>query len=153
MAARRENVLSQERRVAQASGAGANGQGAELQIKLRIQRFDPEVGEKTLVAYEVEAPEWATLLDVLDIVKDTVDGSLSYRKSCRMMICGSCGMRMDGRAILACRERMKPIVDAGHVPTVSSMGNMPIIKGPRRRYGPVLAEDPPDEAVARPGFP
>lgn len=99
-----------------------------MQVKLRIQRFDPEGGEKTLVAYEVEAPEWATLLDVLDIVKDTVDGSLSYRKSCRMMICGSCGMRMDGRAILACRERMKPIVDAGHVPTVSSMGNMPIIK-------------------------
>ena len=99
-----------------------------MQVKLRIQRFDPEVGEKKLVSYEVEAPEWATLLDVLDIVKDTVDGSLSFRKSCRMLICGSCGMRMDGRAILACGEPMKPVVDAGHVPTVSSMGNMPILK-------------------------
>ncbi len=45
-----------------------------------------------------------------------------------MMICGSCGMRMDGRAILACKERMKPIVDSGHVPVISAMGNMPVVK-------------------------
>jgi succinate dehydrogenase / fumarate reductase iron-sulfur subunit len=45
-----------------------------------------------------------------------------------MMICGSCGMRMDGRAVLACKERMKPIVDAGHVPVISAMGNMPVLK-------------------------
>ena len=69
-----------------------------------------------------------TLLDVLDIIKDQVDGTLSFRKSCRMMICGSCGMRMDGRAILACRERMMPIVESGHVPTISAMGNMPVVK-------------------------
>jgi succinate dehydrogenase / fumarate reductase iron-sulfur subunit len=45
-----------------------------------------------------------------------------------MMICGSCGMRMDGRAVLACKERMKPIVDAGHVPVISPMGNLPVLK-------------------------
>ena len=45
-----------------------------------------------------------------------------------MMICGSCGMRMDGAAVLACKERMKPIADAGHVPVISAMGNMPIIR-------------------------
>ena len=47
-----------------------------------------------------------TLLDVLDIIKDRHDGTLAYRKSCRMMICGSCGMRMDGAAVLACKTRM-----------------------------------------------
>ena len=46
------------------------------------------------------------LLDCLDIVKDQDDGTLAYRKSCRMMICGSCGMRMDGAAVLACKTRM-----------------------------------------------
>jgi len=76
----------------------------------------------------VDAPEWACLLDVLDLIKDKHDGTLAYRKSCRMMICGSCGMRMDGRAVLACKERMKPIVDAGHVPVISAMGNMPVLK-------------------------
>ncbi len=99
-----------------------------MDVALKIWRFDPESGEKELVRYEVEAPEWACLLDVLDLIKDKVDGSLAYRKSCRMMICGSCGMRMDGRAILACKERMKPIVESGHVPIISAMGNMPVLK-------------------------
>ena len=99
-----------------------------MDVALKIWRFDPETGERALKHYEVEAPEWACLLDVLDIVKDQVDGTLGFRKSCRMMICGSCGMRMDGRAILACKERMKPIVERGHVPVISAMGNMPVLK-------------------------
>ncbi|HEX9416739.1 MAG TPA: succinate dehydrogenase/fumarate reductase iron-sulfur subunit [Gaiellaceae bacterium] len=99
-----------------------------MEVALKIWRFDSSTGERELKQYEVEAPEWACLLDVLDIIKDKVDGTLAYRKSCRMMICGSCGMRMDGGAILACKERMKPIVDAGHVPVISAMGNLPIIK-------------------------
>ncbi|HEY7694460.1 MAG TPA: succinate dehydrogenase/fumarate reductase iron-sulfur subunit [Gaiellaceae bacterium] len=99
-----------------------------MDVALKIWRFDAETGERELRDYEVEAPEWACLLDVLDIVKDQVDGTLSFRKSCRMMICGSCGMRMDGRAVLACKERMLPIVEAGHVPVISAMGNLPIVK-------------------------
>jgi succinate dehydrogenase / fumarate reductase iron-sulfur subunit len=99
-----------------------------VDVALKIWRFDPQSGERALKQYEVEAPEWACLLDVLDIVKDQVDGTLAYRKSCRMMICGSCGMRVDGGAVLACKERMKPYVDAGHVPVVSAMGNLPVLK-------------------------
>ncbi len=99
-----------------------------MDVSLKIWRYDAETGERALKDYQVEAPEWACLLDVLDIVKDQVDGTLSYRKSCRMMICGSCGMRMDGRAVLACKERMLPIVEARHVPVISAMGNLPIVK-------------------------
>ena len=99
-----------------------------MDVALKIWRFDPQSGERVLREYEVDAPEWACLLDVLDLIKDKQDGTLAYRKSCRMMICGSCGMRMDGRAVLACKERMKPIVDSGHVPVISAMGNMPIVK-------------------------
>jgi succinate dehydrogenase / fumarate reductase, iron-sulfur subunit len=99
-----------------------------MDVALKIWRYDAETGERALKDYEVEAPEWACLLDVLDIVKDQVDGTLSFRKSCRMMICGSCGMRMDGRAVLACKERMLPIVESGHVPVISAMGNLPIVK-------------------------
>ncbi len=98
-----------------------------MDVALKIWRFDPTTGERVLRDYEVEAPEWACLLDVLDIVKDKVDGTLAYRKSCRMMMCGSCGMRMDGAAVLACKERMKPIVDRGHVPVISPMGNLPVL--------------------------
>jgi succinate dehydrogenase / fumarate reductase iron-sulfur subunit len=99
-----------------------------MDVALKIWRFDPESGERALKEYEVDAPEWACLLDVLDLIKDQVDGTLAYRKSCRMMICGSCGMRMDGAAVLACKERMKPIVDRGHVPVISPMGNLPVVK-------------------------
>jgi len=99
-----------------------------MDVALKIWRYNPQRGERELREYEVDAPEWACLLDVLDLIKDKHDGSLAYRKSCRMMICGSCGMRMDGRAILACKERMKPIVDAGHVPVIAPMGNLPVLK-------------------------
>ena len=99
-----------------------------MDVALKIWRFNSETGERELKRYEVEAPDWATLLDVLDIIKDRVDGTLAYRKSCRMMICGSCGMRMDGAAVLACKTRMWEIAQSGHVPVVSAMGNLPIVK-------------------------
>jgi succinate dehydrogenase / fumarate reductase iron-sulfur subunit len=99
-----------------------------MQVALKIWRFDVQKGERALKEYEIEAPEEATLLDCLDIVKDRVDGTLAYRKSCRMMICGSCGMRMDGAAVLACKVRMYEIAEAGQVPVISAMGNLPIVK-------------------------
>jgi succinate dehydrogenase / fumarate reductase iron-sulfur subunit len=99
-----------------------------MQVGLKIWRYDPVAGERVLKEYEVDAPEEATLLDVLDIVKDRIDGSLAYRKSCRMMICGSCGMRMDGAAVLACKTRMYDLAQAGHVPVISAMGNLPVVK-------------------------
>ena len=99
-----------------------------MQVGLKIWRFNARSGERELQEYEVDAPEEATLLDCLDIVKDRHDGTLAYRKSCRMMICGSCGMRMDGAAVLACKTRMYDIAQAGHVPVISAMGNLPIVK-------------------------
>jgi succinate dehydrogenase iron-sulfur subunit len=99
-----------------------------MQVALKIWRYDSSTGERALREYELDAPEEATLLDCLDIVKDRHDGSLAYRKSCRMMICGSCGMRMDGAAVLACKTRMYEIAQSGHAPVISAMGNLPIVK-------------------------
>ena len=93
---------------------------------LALQR---PTGERALKQYAVDAPDEATLLDTLDIVKDKVDGTLAYRKSCRMMICGSCGMRMDG-ARGPClqdadlRHRRRPVTCR----SISAMGNLPIVK-------------------------
>jgi succinate dehydrogenase / fumarate reductase iron-sulfur subunit len=99
-----------------------------MQVGLKIWRFNSKSGERELQEFEIEAPEEATLLDCLDIVKDKHDGSLAYRKSCRMMICGSCGMRMDGAAVLACKVRMYDVAQEGRVPVISAMGNLPIVK-------------------------
>jgi succinate dehydrogenase / fumarate reductase, iron-sulfur subunit len=125
---------------------------ATMDVALKIWRYDSRTGERELKTYEVEAPEWACLLDVLDIIKDRVDGTLSYRKSCRMMICGSCGMRMDGAAILACKERMKPIVDAGRVPVISAMGNLPIIKDLVVDMGPFWSKIRAMKPWLQPGY-
>ena len=99
-----------------------------MEVTLKIHRYNPETEHSGLETYTVQADETATLLDVLDVVKDEVDGSLSYRKSCRMAVCGSCGMRMNGAAVLACKTPMKPLVDRGEVPVISPMGNLPVIK-------------------------
>src|ERR687891_809422 len=99
-----------------------------MQVALKVWRYDSSTGERALREYEIDAPEEATLLDCLDIIKDKHDGSLAFRKSCRMMICGSCGMRMDGGAVLACKERMYEHAQAGRGPVISAMGNLPIVK-------------------------
>jgi succinate dehydrogenase / fumarate reductase iron-sulfur subunit len=98
-----------------------------MRVALKIWRANTATGDRALREYEVDAPEWVTLLDVLDIIKDRHDGTLAIRKSCRMMICGSCGMRMDGAAVLACKTRMYDIAQSGHVPVISAMGNLPIL--------------------------
>ena len=45
-----------------------------MDVALKIWRYDPESGERVLREYEVDAPDWACLLDVLDLIKDTLDG-------------------------------------------------------------------------------
>ena len=101
---------------------------AGVKVELKIWRYDASTGDRALKPYEVDVSDEATLLDTLDVVKDKVDGTLAYRKSCRMMICGSCGMRVDGGAVLACKTRIADVVADGHVPVVSAMGNLPIVK-------------------------
>jgi succinate dehydrogenase iron-sulfur subunit len=110
-----------------------------MKVALKIWRTDAG-GDRALRDYEVEAPEWATLLDVLDLIKDRQDGSLTFRKSCRMMICGSCGMRMDGAAVLACKVRMQEIAESGHVPVIAPMGNLPVLKDLVVDMGPFWAK-------------
>jgi fumarate reductase iron-sulfur subunit len=72
-------------------------------ITLQISRYRPEYGAEPVVqSYEVPLrKEWA-VLDGLNYVKDNLDGSLSYRWSCRMGICGSCGMTVNGDPQLTC---------------------------------------------------
>jgi len=123
-----------------------------MDVALKIWRYDGETGERRLQDYDVDAPEWATLLDVLDLIKDQVDGSLAYRKSCRMMICGSCGMRMDGAAVLACKTRMAEIVESGHVPVISPMGNLPVLKDLVVDMGPFWAKMQAMQPWLQPGY-
>ena len=72
-------------------------------ITLRIARYRPEEeSESRFEDYEVPCPGDWVVLDGLNHVKDQVDGTLSYRWSCRMGICGSCGMLVNGEPKLTC---------------------------------------------------
>src|SRR5262249_61697924 len=96
-----------------------------MQVGLKVWRYNSQSGERELQEYEISAPEEATLLDCLDIVKDQHDGTLAYRKSCRMMICGSCGMRMDGAAVLARKRRVYHGAHGRHVPVQPAQEDYP----------------------------
>ena len=72
-------------------------------ITFEVSRYRPEEeSEPTLQSYDVPYKEDWVILDALNHVKDEVDGSLSYRWSCRMGVCGSCGMMVNGEPKLTC---------------------------------------------------
>ena len=72
-------------------------------IGLDVFRYRPEEGEgPTLQHYEVPYREDWVVLDALNHVKDEIDGTLSFRWSCRMGVCGSCGMMVNGEPKLTC---------------------------------------------------
>ena len=72
-------------------------------IRLTVARYRPEdETEPTFQSYEVPYRQDWVVLDALNYVKDQIDGSLSFRWSCRMGVCGSCGMMINGTPKLTC---------------------------------------------------
>jgi fumarate reductase iron-sulfur subunit len=72
-------------------------------ITLDVMRYRPErETEPTFQGYEVPFHTDWVVLDALNYIKDKLDGSLSYRWSCRMGVCGSCGMMVNGEPKLTC---------------------------------------------------
>ena len=72
-------------------------------VVFQVARYRPEQeSEPTIQEYEVAFTDDWVLLDALNHIKDDIDGSLSYRWSCRMGICGSCGMMVNGEPKLTC---------------------------------------------------
>jgi fumarate reductase iron-sulfur subunit len=72
-------------------------------ITLAVTRYRPErEAEPTLQSFEVPLRKDWVVLDALNYIKDKLDGSLSFRWSCRMGVCGSCGMMVNGEPKLTC---------------------------------------------------
>jgi fumarate reductase iron-sulfur subunit len=91
-----------------------------------VTRFDPDRDEaRRTETYEVPCrPDWK-VLDALNFIKDELDGSLSHRWSCRMAVCGSCGMMVNGKPSLTCKEAL---ADHGDVVEVEPLANFPVIR-------------------------
>lgn len=73
-----------------------------LRIQFKIARQTPP-DPPTWKTYELQMQPGNTILDALNAIKWEQDGSLAFRKNCRNTICGSCTMRINGRAALACQ--------------------------------------------------
>jgi succinate dehydrogenase / fumarate reductase iron-sulfur subunit len=96
-------------------------------ITFRIQRYNPEGDSKPhFQEFTVPSSKGMTVLDGLIYIKENLDSTLAFRTSCRMAICGSCGMLINNYPHLACHTQIEEF--RSNRLTVKPLPNMPIIK-------------------------
>ncbi|OQX94811.1 hypothetical protein B6I21_08715 [candidate division KSB1 bacterium 4572_119] len=96
---------------------------------VKIFRYNPENGKTgKLVDYSVKINPGMSVLDLLHRVHDEQDGSLAYRYSCRGAICGTCAIRINGTARLACKTQVNDLLEEEKSITLEPLSNMGIIK-------------------------
>jgi succinate dehydrogenase / fumarate reductase iron-sulfur subunit len=97
-----------------------------MKVKLKVQRLNPETDAQAWwEEYELEAEPTDRVLDLLHYVKDNLDGTLSFRRSCGHGVCGSDAIRVNGRNMLACKVLVK---DTGDNITLQPLLSLPVIK-------------------------
>jgi succinate dehydrogenase / fumarate reductase, iron-sulfur subunit len=106
-----------------------------MQVSFKILRQTQNT-EPTVHTYILDVEAGNTILECLNRIKWEQDGSLAFRKNCRNTICGSCTMRINGRAALACKENIGS--ELANFPgradsamaeiTIAPLGNLPVIK-------------------------
>ena len=81
-------------------------------IQLEVLRYRPEQDKEPFFqTYTVPCEEEWVVLDALNYVKDEIDRTLSYRWSCHMFVCGSCGYKIDGEPKLGCKAFLRDYKD------------------------------------------
>ena len=100
------------------------------QYTLRLRRFSPETRpEPWWEEVPIDLDPHRSVLDAILDARDR-DGTIGIRYSCRAAICGSCGVRVNGRPGLACHRQLGEAAQSSRdgVITVEPMGNMPVLK-------------------------
>ena len=94
--------------------------------KFVISRFDPDRDEEPRSQqYEIPVKSDWKVLDAINFIKDEIDGTLSHRWSCRMAVCGSCGMMVNGEPKLTCKTALSKYGDTVHI---EPLANFPIVR-------------------------
>ena len=95
-------------------------------VKFEVFRYGPEQGPgEHWQTYEVPCPPDWVVLDALNYIKDEIDPTLSHRWSCRMGVCGSCGMMINGTPELTCKAFVR---DLPQPIRVAPLANFPIVR-------------------------
>ncbi len=102
-------------------------EGAKRTKTLRIYRWDPDSGDNPRVdRYVIDLDDCGPmLLDAINKVKNEIDPTVTYRRSCREGICGSCAMNIDGKNALACTTALDALDDDV---TVFPLPHLPVVK-------------------------
>lgn len=79
------------------------------------------------VRYEVPEQANQTILDVVTYIQRNLDPTVAYRFACRVGVCGSCAMTVNGRPRWTCRTHVSKVVENGQV-EIGPLGNLPVIK-------------------------
>jgi succinate dehydrogenase/fumarate reductase iron-sulfur protein len=93
--------------------------------EFKIHRFDPKSKRHYVSTYKVPIRKGTTLLDAFLYIKDNLDETLTFRHSCRMGICGSCGVNVNGKPMLACYTQ---VLDLTGSLTIEPLANMLVIR-------------------------
>ena len=95
--------------------------------KLLIYRFNPDTGENPSIdTYEINLDDCGPMvLDALIYIKGSIDPTLTFRRSCREGVCGSCSMNINGTNTLACT---KYVNDSEGIVKIYPLPHMPVIK-------------------------
>jgi succinate dehydrogenase / fumarate reductase iron-sulfur subunit len=98
-----------------------------MQVKLKVFRYNPETDKKpSYKTYQLEAAPTDRVLDLLEYVKNYVDGTLSFRRSCAHGVCGSDAVRINGVNKLACKVLVQDL--SSKKITVEPILGLPVIK-------------------------
>jgi succinate dehydrogenase / fumarate reductase, iron-sulfur subunit len=96
-------------------------------VVFRVQRYDPEKDNKPhFQEFTVPVKHGTTVLEGLLYIKENLDSSLAFRTSCRMGVCGSCGMLINDYPHLACHTQVEEFHSSRL--TLKPLPNMAIIK-------------------------
>jgi len=101
--------------------------GASKTKTFKIYRWDPDTGENPRVdSYTVDMGSCAPMvLDALIKIKNETDSTLTFRRSCREGVCGSCAMNIDGTNTLACTKAIGDVAGDVHI---YPLPHMPVVK-------------------------
>jgi len=95
----------------------------------RIRRFNPEKDKKPYYdSFDVKIEKNVSVLDVLEDIKHEQDATLTFRRSCRSGICGSCAMKINRLSKLACKTKAATEISKREKVLVEPMENMPLIR-------------------------
>ncbi|MGA8203838.1 MAG: succinate dehydrogenase iron-sulfur subunit [Woeseiaceae bacterium] len=102
-------------------------EGAGRPRVFAVYRYDPDTGDRPRVdTYELDLDRCGPMvLDALIAIKNEIDPTLTFRRSCREGICGSCAMNIDGGNTLACTRAIDDV--KGEV-RIYPLPHMPVIK-------------------------